>query len=1149
MPSDSYSFLDVAVLDPVRQRFAAGDALVILSQDIEQIIWANGPGAVLFGYPDIETTIGATAGLPPIAQRQIRATGGFPDIGSNRAILVRLATGVASHAVAFQASAVTMPDGEKAILLAAPAMQAGTASSAEIAGRAIGGFTGSGHFIAFVDGSGDVEAASQGFSTLGISRQTLAALVADVAAESDRIIKRLIPGGAVSYPAGFARLTDEPARHLLVVIDEGKLEEPSAPAQASGDAPTPEAPPRQHWYSEPADSPAATPTRHEPSVSTQDAPTAAFTADEGKPSSAPIDEFAASREIPPSTVAPAGAAQIDPTAAPVRFIWRTDADGKFSMVSPEFAAAVGKPAADIIGRRFRDVAAVFGLDPSGEIAGLLERRDTWSGRTVLWPVAGTDLAIPVDLAALPVYDRNRTFEGFRGFGVARGGDAVTDPEATGLALAVRVSPAVTDYEPPPEAEKADPFQGEIPALAIVPKQERRFADKVIRLAEHRPVANDKGLSPLERSAFREIGERLKESAPDAFADTTPQTAPSADADKTPDAAKAPGAEEGTDDTAPAAPPIAAEETEPAAEAAQSDRRSAEPSARSLPDADDSGPAPEGEGVGGAGNAEQPTAGPQGPGTEEQPLPATTARAQQPALMRDGFVPSAFATAAPEGTPDTSILAKLPVPLLFHAGDRLHYANEEFLHLTGYATLADLERAGGLGALFADPYGQDKEADNGDRMLRLKTRDGLEFPIEALLRSVPWGDGKALMLVVRRTGDDEPEAPPSPVFAHEASLQAQPDISGLKERIAEMRTIIDTATDGVVLIDRDGTIRSISRPAEALFSFESDDVAGKPFASLFAIESQRAARDYLNGLSDNGIASVLNDGREVIGRDAQGRFIPMFMTIGRLPNESGFCAVVRDITQWKRAEEDLTQARAVAERASSQKTDFLARISHEIRTPLNAIIGFSELMVDEKFGPIANDRYRDYLRDINRSGNHVLDLVNDLLDISKIEAGQQEMDYEAVSLNDTLAETVAMMQPQANRERVIIRSSFASKLPQVVADLRSVRQIALNILSNAIRYTQAGGQVIVSTAYETSGDVIMRVRDTGIGMTQAEIEQALKPFKQINALKRGRNDGTGLGLPLTKAMVEANRARFTINSTPGEGTLVEVAFPSTRVLAE
>ncbi|TIX21791.1 histidine kinase dimerization/phospho-acceptor domain-containing protein, partial [Mesorhizobium sp.] len=519
------------------------------------------------------------------------------------------------------------------------------------------------------------------------------------------------------------------------------------------------------------------------------------------------------------------------------------------------------------------------------------------------------------------------------------------------------------------------------------------------------------------------------------------------------------------------------------------------------------------------------------------------RLQVPPLKAEGFVPSAFSAGDEHKAPDTSLLSKLPVPLLIHSGDQLHYANEEFLNLTGYEALDDLADAGGLGALFADPYADDGVSDGTDRALRLKTRDGQEFPIEAILRSVPWRDGKALMLVVRRSGEDD-----APVHAV-GDEPTQPDISELKARIAEMRTIIDTATDGVVLIGRDGTIRSISRPAEALFGFDSDDVTGKPFASLFAIESQRAARDYLNGLSEPGVASVMNDGREVIGRESQGRFIPLFMTIGRLPNDSGFCAVVRDITQWKRAEEDLTQARAVAERASSQKTDFLARISHEIRTPLNAIIGFSELMVDEKFGPVANDRYRDYLRDINRSGNHVLDLVNDLLDISKIEAGQQEMAYEAVSLNDTLAETVAMMQPQANRERVIIRSSFASRLPEVVADLRSVRQIALNILSNAIRYTQAGGQVIVSTAYETSGDVVMRVRDTGIGMSHAEIEQALKPFKQINALKRGRGDGTGLGLPLTKAMVEANRARFTINSTPGEGTLVEVAFPSTRVLAE
>ncbi|TJW52051.1 MAG: PAS domain-containing sensor histidine kinase, partial [Mesorhizobium sp.] len=228
MPSENYSFLDVAVLDAVRQRFAAGDAIALLSADLEQVIWANGPGAAVFGYPDIEAIIGASAGLPLIARRQIMATSGFPQIGRDRAITVRLATGLTSRAVGFLASAVTMPDGENAIMLAVPATQTGSRSAAEIAARAISGFTEDGHFIAFVDANGNIEAASDGFSALGILPETLAALVADVANESGRIVKRLVPGGTASYPAGLARLTDE--RHLLVVIDENQLDSEAAPA-------------------------------------------------------------------------------------------------------------------------------------------------------------------------------------------------------------------------------------------------------------------------------------------------------------------------------------------------------------------------------------------------------------------------------------------------------------------------------------------------------------------------------------------------------------------------------------------------------------------------------------------------------------------------------------------------------------------------------------------------------------------------------------------------------------------------------------------------------------------------------------------------------------------------------------------------------
>ena len=171
-------------------------------------------------------------------------------------------------------------------------------------------------------------------------------------------------------------------------------------------------------------------------------------------------------------------------------------------------------------------------------------------------------------------------------------------------------------------------------------------------------------------------------------------------------------------------------------------------------------------------------------------------------------------------------------------------------------------------------------------------------------------------------------------------------------------------------------------------------------------------------------------------------------------------MLRDITHWKNVEEALTAARRAAEAANAQKSEFLAKISHEIRTPLNAIIGFSEVMMEERFGPIGSDRYRSYLRDIHLSGEHLMSLINDLLDLSKVEAGKLDLTFEAVSLNEVIQESVALMQPQANRERIIIRTSLSAGVPNVVADLRSLRQILLNLLSNAIKFTRSGGQVIV-----------------------------------------------------------------------------------------
>ncbi|MCX5579469.1 ATP-binding protein [Kaistia terrae] len=407
-------------------------------------------------------------------------------------------------------------------------------------------------------------------------------------------------------------------------------------------------------------------------------------------------------------------------------------------------------------------------------------------------------------------------------------------------------------------------------------------------------------------------------------------------------------------------------------------------------------------------------------------------------------------------------------------------------------------------------------------------------------------------VVPAAAAPEPETLPSvaetPPAAPAPDRQLVEDLAAAGHKIAELEAILDTATDGVAVVDANGCIVRINRSAEALFGVDSVDVAGLPFTHLLAEESRKSALDYLEGLAQNGVASVLNDGREVIGRVPQGGLIPLFMTMGRLGETGKFCAVLRDITQWKNAEEELINARRAAETASMQKSDFLARVSHEIRTPLNAIIGFSEVMMEERFGPIGTERYKEYLRDINVSGAHLMSLLNDLLDLSKIEAGKLDLNFEAVALNEIVMECVAMMQPQANRERIIIRTSLSSQVPSIVADPRSIRQIVLNLVSNAVKFTLAGGQVIVSTALEERGEVTLRIRDTGIGMSEKDVETALMPFRQVASATKHRSDGTGLGLPLTKALVEANRAAFLIDSAVGQGTLIRVTFPSTRVLA-
>jgi PAS domain S-box-containing protein len=548
--------------------------------------------------------------------------------------------------------------------------------------------------------------------------------------------------------------------------------------------------------------------------------------------------------------------------------------------------------------------------------------------------------------------------------------------------------------------------------------------------------------------------------------------------------------------------------------------------------------PEANGEAKAGQAAETLAG-----AETEPSAPAEAGAPGPDSVLDTpqIVPKpaprpSFAAAARALAQDghAELLDKLPVGVLVSRNGEVAYGNRTFLDLLGYDDLADIVRHGGMENLF-----RGRAPDEGGGAVLLVAKDGDLETVEARLSAIAWQGRPATLMSFRRA--IEADAP-----ARARALEL--DLDASRKRLGELSSILDTATDGVVTLDERGRILSLNSAAEALFGYDQREVTGEIISMLFAPESHAPAMDYLDGLKGGGVASVLNDGREVVGMVRQGGRVPLFMTMGRIADgeDAKFCAVLRDITAWKKAESELTEARKAAEQASAQKSDVLAKISHEIRTPLNAIIGFSEVMAEERFGPMGSERYKEYARDIRESGNYLISLVNDLLDLAKIEAGRLDLDFESVNLNDIANSAVSLLQPEAARNRVVLRTGLSTRLPPVVADDRSLRQIVINLLSNAVKFTDSGGQVIVSTALGDKGEAILRVRDTGIGMTPEQLKLALEPFRQVSATRRG--GGTGLGLPLTKALVEANRGAFQISSVPKEGTLAEVVFPPQRVLA-
>ncbi len=537
------------------------------------------------------------------------------------------------------------------------------------------------------------------------------------------------------------------------------------------------------------------------------------------------------------------------------------------------------------------------------------------------------------------------------------------------------------------------------------------------------------------------------------------------------------------------------------------------------------------------------------------------------------------------------LSDIPKAIVLYRAGKIVYANQAIATALGYAGENDLVRrndiAAALGALASK---------QGSVTLKRQHGEEIEFTVEK--STFPWNDGAMPMAILAETeskqpdtpvtvpvsrsevakpdtapsqGDDTPRAAsvtqPPPPATDAAARPAAPTNSVSKAPLPEAPTapqpavstsglmsILDTATDGIVFLADDGSITHMSAGAEALFGVHAASVIDKPLAGLMDKASAKVVRDYLAALGDSGLSMLFNGGREITANVNDGGDVPIFITMRKISARmqgipaSTYCAVMRDITQWKKTEAELRESRDTAEHTSRQKSEFLARISHELRTPLNAILGFSDIMRNAQFGKLGSERYEGYANDIHTSGEYLLSLVNDLLDLSKVEAGKLELNFISVDLGQAIDSCIKLMQDEATGARVVLRKSVAPNLPQVVADMRSIKQVLLNLTSNAIKFTDPGGQVIITAKAIDTGELLLSVTDTGVGMNEEQLSTALEPFRRVELAGRPDVQGTGLGLPLTKALVEANRASFAISSEARKGTRIDITFPTTRVLA-
>jgi len=388
-----------------------------------------------------------------------------------------------------------------------------------------------------------------------------------------------------------------------------------------------------------------------------------------------------------------------------------------------------------------------------------------------------------------------------------------------------------------------------------------------------------------------------------------------------------------------------------------------------------------------------------------------------------------------------------------------------------------------------------------------------------------------------------------------------DITDTRQRESELREIgqdlrdnnllLDAAlanmSQGLAMFDVDHCLIICNRRYLELYDLPAD--LGQPGVPLRRIIEVSAR---MQGLNEEATERLIEERTTMAGKTERSCWREM-LSNGRVIDifhqplaAGGSIATYEDMTENYQAEVKLRAAKDEAEVASRAKSDFLAGVSHELRTPLNAIIGFSEVMQNEMFGPIGDSHYQEYASDIHDSGHHLLSLINDILDLSKIEAGKFELHEEAVTVTDTIEAALRLVSQRADKAGVELVRAVAPHLPWLYADGRVLKQVLLNLLTNAVKFTPLDGRVTIGADLGPGGDLVLTVADSGVGMSAEDLEQALTPFGQVESDIVRMQEGTGLGLPLSKHLVELHGGSLTIESKPGAGTTVRATFPAERL---